>query len=145
MPHQILQNQIPVAGIALGAGGVQALAIMRQRVGMKGEQIEMRILQQDGDQSAARWFQGHGQGPAAEALGQLGGPGLDRFGSVLQLAATAIALGGEHAPGVLAVGPIDTARSGVARLGSGCVDNRHGFLSERSSQRRQDLVRAKTL
>src|ERR1019366_7667037 len=68
----------------------------------------MGILGQYGNQRTAHLLQRQGDRPATEPLGQLGGPDFYGFRCLLQVTAGTLAVGGEHGPEVLLIGPVQT-------------------------------------
>jgi hypothetical protein len=113
---QVVQDEIGIAGIALGPGSADALAIVAQFGGVHGKQMHMGILGEYGDQRPALLFQRQGDGPAVEGAGQFDGPYFYGFRGMLQFPASTLAVGGEHGPEVFLIGPVQTDACCVGRF-----------------------------
>src|SRR5664279_2726964 len=91
MLDQVVQDEIGIAGVALGPGRADAEAVMSQLGGVQREEVHMGILGQHGNQRTAHLFQRQGDRPAAERPGQFDGPDFYGFWSMLQFTAGAFA------------------------------------------------------
>ena len=150
MLDQIVQDEIGIAGVALGPGRADAHTVMGQLGGVQGEQVHMGIFGQYGNQRTARLFQRQGDRPAAERPGQLDGPDFYGLRCMLQFPAGKFAVGGQHGPEVFLVGPVQADVRCVGWLLLFCgVECGHVYQASfrwlRRRACRQDFVSAKAL
>jgi hypothetical protein len=105
--EQQLQDETTIAGIALGARGIEGLSVVRYRVRVDREEHQVDIFAEHGDQRAACLLQTYGDGTAGKAQCQLRRPSLNGLWGIVELAALPFAIRGSHRPKVFSIGPVD--------------------------------------
>ena len=84
-PDQV-EQQRRVGRVVLGAGGVEGFTIACQRLGIDRVEHEELVLHQRVYHRAPALFDGDPHGPAVKPLPELGHPGMQHVGPLLQFA-----------------------------------------------------------
>ena len=82
--HQV-EQQRRVGRVILSAAGMEDLAIARQRLGIDRVEHEELVLHQRVHHRAFALFDGNPHGPAPQPLPELGHPGVQRVGPLLEI------------------------------------------------------------
>lgn len=85
MDLEEIEQELGIWEIVLGAGGIEGLAIKGAGFGIDGIEGDEFDMEQGMDERPVFGFEGDGDGPAAEALAQVGNPVLKGFGGVREV------------------------------------------------------------